>query len=85
MDARWIVAGGVVLLVVFFTLRKDAVALAGAAVDGVKAVGNAVNPVNHDNVFASGVNSVGGAITGESGFSLGGWLWDATHATPGTK
>jgi hypothetical protein len=35
----------------------------------------AVNPVNPDNIFYGGVNSVGAAVTGDEGFSLGRWLY----------
>ena len=52
---------------------------AGKAVEAAQAVGNAVNPLNHDNVFAGAVNKVGGAITGDSSWSLGAWLYDVTH------
>ena len=75
-------------------------ALAGLAVAGyaawrvAKAAGpvtdalNAVNPFNHDNVFATAVNDVGGSvITNPSGpgknadgsWSLGGFIYDVTH------
>lgn len=40
------------------------------------ALGQAVNPVNPDNVFHSGVNAAGAAITGDESFSLGGWFHD---------
>jgi hypothetical protein len=49
---------------------------------------NAVNPANHDNVFATGVNDVGGAVVtdpagpgknADGSWSLGGWIFDVTH------
>lgn len=46
---------------------------------GAVAVANAVNPVNHDNVFATAVNSVGQATSGDSSWSLGGAVWDFFH------
>lgn len=42
-----------------------------------------VNPVNRNNIFYSGVNAVGGALTNNSDFSLGAWIYDATHDTGG--
>lgn len=51
---------------------------------GLPAIGNAVNPVNPDNVFYSGTNAVGEALTGEEGFSLGAWLYDVTHTSTDT-
>lgn len=61
--------------------------LAAAAWNGVKGAADAVNPLNHDNVFAGGVNAVGAAIVTEpdgagknadGSWSLGGWLRDVT-------
>jgi len=76
MDTKTMVIGGsiigVVVLVIFYQVRKDAIKVEGT-------VATAVNPVNPNNVFASGVNSVGSAVTGDSNFSLGVWLYDATH------
>ena len=47
-------------------------------------VAQAVNPLNNDNVFATTVNKVGGAVAGDDsgGWSLGGWIYDMTHADP---
>lgn len=42
-------------------------------------IGQAINPVNNDNIFASGVNSVGAKLTGDQNFKLGAWLYDITH------
>jgi hypothetical protein len=54
--------------------------VAGAVPGAVSAVGQAVNPVNPDNVFATGVNRVGGAVSGQgSDWSLGSWIYDLTH------
>lgn len=49
--------------------------------NGLPALGDAVNPVNDDNIFYQGTNAVGEALTGEEGFSLGSWLYDMTHDT----
>ncbi len=40
-----------------------------------------VSPLNHDNVFSSGVNDVGAVLTGvqPGDFSLGSWVYDITH------
>lgn len=42
-------------------------------------VGNAVNPLNQENVFYEGVNAVGEKLSGDQDFSLGAWLYDITH------
>lgn len=49
------------------------------AKDAVVEVGNAVNPLNQDNVFYTGVNNVGAKITGDKDFNLGTVTYDATH------
>lgn len=70
----------VAVLAVYFVGRK---ALQGAAV-----VGNAVNPLNRENVFAAGINAAGGAIAtapdaagknADGSWSLGGWWFDITN------
>ncbi len=63
----WI-AGGVVVAYVLYRSYTDA-----------KAVIEAVNPLNNNNVFASGVNSAGAAISGNSNFDLGNWVYSLFH------
>ncbi len=66
------------LAVLGFVYWKGGKALAAA--------GNAVNPVNHDNVFSSSANALGSAISGDDSFSLGGTIYDWTHpSNPFTK
>ncbi|WP_286269520.1 hypothetical protein [Thalassotalea hakodatensis] len=73
---------------------KVGMVLAVAAVGGVvlyygekkaraaaAAVGDAVNPINDDNVFASGVDAVGAKVTGNSNFKLGGWIYEQIHGS----
>ncbi len=69
------IGAGVALvgLVAAVLIGKKAAAVAGE-------VGQAVNPLNHDNVFAAGVNAAGAAVSGDADFTLGGWLYDVTHA-----
>ncbi|MBU2871968.1 hypothetical protein [Colwellia sp. E2M01] len=59
----------------YFATQKAAQAATQAA--GV--VGNSINPLNNDNIFASGVNAVGAKLSGSSNWSLGGWIYDITH------
>lgn len=66
---------GLVALVAVFFAGKKALAVAATAA-------NAVNPLNHDNVIASGVNNLGATITGDTSFTLGGALYDLTHSDP---
>ena len=53
--------------------------LKNQAGEAVAAVGNAVNPVNPENVFNQGVLSVGQALTGDKSWTLGGWIYEITH------
>lgn len=46
------------------------------AVEAVGDIGHAINPVNNDNIFAAGVDSVGAKLSGDENFSLGGWIYD---------
>jgi len=39
-------------------------------------IGQAINPVNSNNIFASGVDSVGAKLSGNKNFKLGGWIYD---------
>lgn len=57
--------------------------LKSKATETVKDVGNAVNPTNPDNVFYEGVNSVGGAVSGDQDFSLGVWLYERFNGVDG--
>ena len=47
--------------------------------DGAAAAAQSINPVNKDNIFSSGVNSVGAILTDDENFTLGGWVYDKTH------
>jgi len=61
-----IIVGGA--LAVFLILRSD-------VKQTVKTVGNAVNPLNQNNIIYTGVSS----LTPQS--SLGSWLYDWSHPT----
>lgn len=77
-----LIAGG--LLAVAYIVTK----VGGKVSDTAEKVVNAVNPLNHDNVFASTVNKVGGALVSDpngpgknadGSWSLGGWLHDVLN------
>jgi hypothetical protein len=44
--------------------------------EAVSATLDAVNPVNDENIFYSGVNAVGEKLTGDERFNLGSWLYE---------
>lgn len=75
-DAQKVLALGAVAIAVYWILSREALAAA-------KAVGAAVNPVDRDNVFNSGVDAVGKSLSGESGWTLGGWVYDITNPDAG--
>lgn len=49
------------------------------AIKAAAVVGDAINPVNDNNIFASGVNAVGAKLSGNQHWSLGGWIYKITH------
>lgn len=65
--------------VVAFVLYKTGKGVANAVPKALGAAGSAINPLNPENIFASGVNAVGAALSGSPGFSLGSWIYDVTH------
>lgn len=73
--AKWAAVAAVAAVALYFIGRKVAGAIPGAA----SAVGQAINPVNPDNIFAGSVNAVGGALSGQDDWSLGSWVYDVTH------
>lgn len=46
---------------------------------GAGAVAAGINPVNPKNVFYSGSNALGSALSGDESFSLGAKIYDWTH------
>jgi len=45
----------------------------------VRDAGQAINPLNDNNVFASGVDAVGAKLTDNERFKLGIWIYDVFH------
>lgn len=46
------------------------------AAKAASAVGEAINPINHDNIFNRGFNAVFQAVTGDNVNTFGTWLYD---------
>ena len=67
------IAGAVLLAAGWYAKKKLAV-VAQVAVPYV-------NPTDPRNLAYTGVNAVGSVLTGDSGFTLGGWIYDITHPT----
>lgn len=63
-------------------IARKAAKAGAAAIDLAKSGAWAVTPWNQDNVIYGGVNSAGAAVTGDSNFTLGGWIYDVTHPDP---
>ena len=53
--------------------------LKNKAAETVKEVGAAIDPTSSENIFYSGVNSVGSTLTGDEDFSLGGWIYEVAN------
>jgi hypothetical protein len=53
--------------------------LGGAVADGVAATVPYINPADSHNVINSGVSAIGGAVTGQSDWSLGTQIYDWLH------
>lgn len=70
-DQHFYILLGLGLLGVWYTKAK--------AVEVVKDAGQAINPVNPDNIFNSGVNSVLQAVTGEEHATLGTKIYEWLH------
>lgn len=64
-----------------YLLTRAARAAGSAAVEAAGTIGHAVNPLNNENIFYTGVNAVGASIAGvpSDSWSLGSWLYDITH------
>lgn len=72
---KWGVIGILMIIVLWYVLRKAGSA-AEQAIDNTLA---AVNPVNDENIFYQGTNAVGGALSGDQYWSLGGQVYDWMH------
>lgn len=59
------------------------IAAGWAARHAAGALGAAVNPLDRENIFYSGANALGAAVSGDPEFSLGAWIWEQTH--PGQR
>lgn len=57
---------------------------AGAVADTAKQViTKDLNPASDQNLAYRGVNGVGAAVSGDSSWTLGGWIYDITHPAYG--
>lgn len=52
---------------------------AGVLQGAYNAIPEPVKPSSENNVIYQGVNKIGSTITGNTGFDLGEWIYDATH------
>lgn len=62
-----------------FVLYSKRGAIAQGITDAGNAVGQAVNPTSDKNLAYRGVNAVGSAVSGDSSWSLGTWVYDLLH------
>ena len=81
-------AGGVALA--WYLVKRAQGAVASATEAASKALSQAVdsvvagvNPASQSNYVYTGINNLGGSLTGQgSNFTVGGWLYDVTHPDP---
>ena len=72
LNTNKIIGYGAAGLVVFLGGRKIIKEALGDA-------GQAINPVNNNNIFKRAVDAVGGAVSEDESWTLGGWVYDITH------
>jgi hypothetical protein len=51
----------------------------------IAAAADKINPLNPDNIFATTVNDVGAAVSGNQSFSLGTWAWEVVNPSAAAK
>jgi hypothetical protein len=71
-NAGVVFAAGVVVAALSYVATKKAKETIGD-------VGEAISPLNNNNIFANGVNAVGAKLSGNDNWSLGGWIYDITN------
>lgn len=62
-----LIAAGIVVVAIWYSRRQ------------IETVAAAVNPVSADNVFNQAVTATGAAVSGDPGWTLGGWVYDLGH------
>src|SRR5579863_7924709 len=63
-----------------YFLGKKLISAAGSGITtAAGAVGTAINPTDPNNLAYRGVNAVGASVSGDSSWSLGGWIYDLVH------
>jgi hypothetical protein len=72
------IAGAVLLAAGWYAKKKATQVAQDVKNAAVKALPY-VDPTDSRNLAYSGVNALGGAISGSSGWTLGGWLYDVAH------
>jgi hypothetical protein len=65
--------GAVAIIALYYLGKREVTAAVGTVAD-------AINPVNDNNIFSSGVDAVGAKLSGDENWTLGGWIFDVTHA-----
>ncbi len=66
VDGVMVVTGIAVIAAIYLAARKDALVAA-------------VNPADDRNLANRAVNAIGEGISGQDGWTLGGWLYDVLH------
>lgn len=72
---------GVMAVAVIYVVYNGKKAVSAVVDTAKNVVAKDLNPASDQNLAYRGVNKVGEAITGESNWTLGGWIYDITHST----
>ncbi|GLX80892.1 hypothetical protein theurythT_03440 [Thalassotalea eurytherma] len=67
-----VTAAGVIVVGLAYLAERKATEVA-------RETGQAINPINDDNIFNRGVNAVGAKLTGNENFQLGSWIAKKIH------
>lgn len=71
------ILGGIAALTAIYLINKT---LRGGETI-IRSIGDQVDPTNPENFAYSGINKVGGVLSGDTSgsWTLGGWIYDITH------
>lgn len=79
VDWRLLAVAGVILTGYVFVVKKAIEKGGEVGGDVADAVGDALNITKKTNLAARATAAIGGAVTGEEGWTIGGAIYDATH------
>ena len=73
------IGGAVIFGLLYYVKRQSSQAVDSFTSKVGQTVSTTLNPASPENFIYKGVNAAGSAMTGESNFDLGGWVYDVFH------